>query len=77
MMSMAPFWCAMERCPPVHVQGMCVCIVVEQQLNNVYMAPFQRAMERCPPVLILYTSLRAVLKEHLSNIYVFTLRCRM
>jgi len=76
-MSMAPFRRAMERCPPVHVRGVCICAVVEQQSNDIYMAPFRHVMERCPPVLILYACLRAVLKEHLSDIYVFTLRCCM
>jgi len=26
----------MQRCPPVHVWGVCVCAVVEQQSNDVY-----------------------------------------
>jgi len=56
---------------------MCICAMVKQQLNDIYMAPFWRAMEQCPPVLILYACLHAVLKEHLSDIYVFTLRCHM
>jgi len=63
----------MQQCPPVYVWGVCICAMVEQQLNDVYMAPFQYAMEQCPPVLILYACLHVVLKEHLSDIYVFTL----
>jgi len=40
----------MQRCPPVHVQGVCVCAVVEQQSNNVYGPLLARdgAVSTCP-----------------------------